>query len=194
MKIVDERSLNVISTFYFLQRQCFQQYTSTITTTTTTMKFMQVCLPHQRHAISHLAWNYIKGNRSTIPNINSSIYTSTSTSITDRLNHNNKSIDPHDTNCHVKQEPIAIVYKLLISNLRQINAYWISFNIDVASPECLVPEIEYEYKYYAMMSLPLLCICFIVLAWFYEVLRKACCLQYRKWSRINSHGSMIIGK
>jgi len=68
-----------------------------------------------------------------------------------------------------------------------------SFNIDVASPECLVPSIEYEWKYYAMMVLPLICVVFIFMAWFWEVVRKFCCLSYRKWSRINSHGSMIIG-
>lgn len=68
-----------------------------------------------------------------------------------------------------------------------------SFNIDVASPECLVPEIEYEYKYYAMMSLPVLVLFFIFLAWLYEILRKYCCLQIRSWRRVNSHGSMVIG-
>ncbi len=44
-----------------------------------------------------------------------------------------------------------------------------------------------------MMCLPVVCVIFILLAWFYEVLRKYCCLQYRSWRRINSHGSMIIG-
>ena len=68
-----------------------------------------------------------------------------------------------------------------------------SFNIDVASPECLVPEIEYEYKYYAMMGLPVICVFFIILAWAYQVVYKYCLLQYRAWGRINSHGSMIIG-
>jgi hypothetical protein len=44
-----------------------------------------------------------------------------------------------------------------------------------------------------MMLLPLVCICLIIVAWIYEIVRKYCCLHYRKWSRINSHGSMIIG-
>ena len=44
-----------------------------------------------------------------------------------------------------------------------------------------------------MMCLPIVCVIFILLAWLYEVLRKYCCLQYRSWRRINSHGSMIIG-
>jgi hypothetical protein len=87
---------------------------------------------------------------------------------------------------------IRIKWPPFIKTLMELLSFF-SFNIDVASPECLVPEIEYEYKYYAMMGLPIVCINFIIIAWFYEVVRKMCCLRYRKWRRINSHGSMIVG-
>ena len=43
------------------------------------------------------------------------------------------------------------------------------------------------------MSLPVLVLFFIFLAWLYEVIRKYCCLQIRSWRRVNSHGSMVIG-
>ena len=50
---------------------------------------------------------------------------------------------------------IKIKWPAFIQELMNLLSFF-SFNIDVASPECLIPSIEYEWKYYAMMCLPLL--------------------------------------
>ena len=39
----------------------------------------------------------------------------------------------------------------------------LSFNIDIAAPECLYPNLDFRYKFFAMEGLPVLAACIFIL-------------------------------
>ena len=67
-----------------------------------------------------------------------------------------------------------------------------NFNIDVTAPECLIPEFEYEYKWYVTMFLPIGCMAIVCIVWFFIVLKNVCYRHKRRWRDIASHSPMLL--
>ena len=67
-----------------------------------------------------------------------------------------------------------------------------NFNIDVTAPECIVPEFEYDMKWYAIMLLPLACMGFVIIVWFIIGLRNIVFFWRQGLKAMCKHSSMLI--
>jgi hypothetical protein len=67
-----------------------------------------------------------------------------------------------------------------------------NFNVDVTAPECLVPDLPFEIKWYAMMGLPLMAGGALSFVWCSKLCFKFCCKGKKKWRELNTHASRIL--
>merc|ERR1711871_1453206 len=67
-----------------------------------------------------------------------------------------------------------------------------NFNIDVTAPECIIPEFEYEYKWYVIMLLPIGSMIFVIIAWLCILLQNIFYRHKRRWKEIASHTPMLV--
>ena len=67
-----------------------------------------------------------------------------------------------------------------------------NFNIDIAAPECIVPELPFGEKWAAMMLLPVFSGLVLFLVWGGKVVYKMFCFHQTTWKKLNKHGSRII--
>lgn len=67
-----------------------------------------------------------------------------------------------------------------------------NFNIDVTAPECLFPDFDYENKWYAIMLLPIGCMCLVFVAFIFIVFRNLILKTSCRMRDVCAHSSMVI--
>jgi hypothetical protein len=79
--------------------------------------------------------------------------------------------------------------------LKKLMEYFSIFNLnaDLTAPECLVPDLEYEHKWYAYMVMPLASTVLLFVYVILHYLFKRCFLGQRRSARLWSHGAPIVG-
>jgi VCBS repeat-containing protein len=65
-----------------------------------------------------------------------------------------------------------------------------NFNIDIAAPECLLPDLEFEEKWYGTMAMPVGVVIILIFAHTFLILKQIC--LYKKTQSIYGHLSTLI--
>lgn len=64
-------------------------------------------------------------------------------------------------------------------------------NLELAAPECSIPDLQYEVKWFFVMGLPVAAATLFLLAHIAVYLKKKCILRTNK--KLHAHGSALIG-
>lgn len=84
-----------------------------------------------------------------------------------------------------------IVWPDLIKDIFNLLSVF-NFNIDITAPECLIPSIQYESKWFATMALPIGSASIFLLIHLWKVFQKFCVMGKRSRNQLNRHISSLV--
>jgi hypothetical protein len=85
-----------------------------------------------------------------------------------------------------------IAWPNIVVNFLKISMFF-SFDINITAPECVMPDITYEMKWFATMLLPVVAGGALVVAFWYKVVYKRWVQRKKGWKKLSSHGNALVG-